>query len=136
MSTTLRSFIEQHGISAEVEWADENPNMADPVEGSSHWLVTFTTERGSLAVPFTHGPAISEEPTAEAVLDCIASDVSLIEEHDDPIKMAIELGDTIETMADVDRHKATYAAIQKQRAGLEHMLGTDAVQALLYEVER
>lgn len=135
-SVTLSDFIEQHGITAEVELADENPDMADAMPGSSHFRVTLRTERGSLTVPFTMGPALTGEPDAETVLDCIASDVSLIEEHDDPVKMVIELGSTVESSEDVDRAKASYAAIQKQRAGLEHMLGTDGVQALLYEVER
>jgi hypothetical protein len=136
MSTTLRSYIEQHGITAEVEWAEDNPNMADAMPGSSHYQVTLSNERGSMVVPFTMGPALTDEPTAETVLDCIASDVSLIEEYDDPVKLVIGLGGTVESEEDVDKAKASYSAIQKQRAGLECMVGAEGMHALLYEVER
>lgn len=75
MSTTLRGFIDQHGITAEVEWADDNPNMPDAMPGSSHYRVTLRNERGSLVVPFTMGPALTDEPDVKTVLDCIASGV-------------------------------------------------------------
>lgn len=134
---SMKQVIEAHGIEADVAWADENPNMSDPMPGSSHYLVTLKSEHGEMEVFFTQGPALTEEPTVEVVLDCLASDASLAEQHDDGIRMAVELGETIETSEDVERAEKTYRTIQEQRKALERLLGgSKAVERLLYETER
>lgn len=136
MNTTLRGFIDKHGITAEVERAEDNPNIMADVPGATHYRVTLRNERGAMVVPYTMGPALPGEPDAWMVLGSVALDISLIEEHDDPIELVIELGGEIETSEDVDKARATYEVLQGQHAELERMIGTEAMQELLYEVER
>jgi hypothetical protein len=44
------------------------------------WTVEFTTATGSASVHYWTGPAISEDPDPEEVLDCVRSDASYADE--------------------------------------------------------
>lgn len=57
---TTTAFIEAEGITMAAERASHNPNMAEPFEGSNHWVCTFTIEDGRyhpIFFPFSMGPA-------------------------------------------------------------------------------
>lgn len=133
----LAEYITAHGLKAEATPADSNPNMSDPDPGAHHWTVSITGPMGVMSLPFTQGSALTDPPSLADVLDCIASDASLVDEYADPVELALSLGETIENTEDVQRAKATHEAITRNRAELRRILGSDeALDALLYEVGR
>jgi hypothetical protein len=74
MTTTLDSFIAEHGIKSHAVQVDRNPNMADNdwARTASHWNVTLTGTHGShgeLMVPYSMGSAHTQPPTTADVLD-------------------------------------------------------------------
>lgn len=151
----LAEFIEAEGITAEVEWADENPNAIDEwPPDARHFLVTLkrspartvgsaelldgrwsAEQAGSsstLAVPFSQGSGHTEEPTAADVLDCLASDGASVENARSFDDWAVEYGyDT-----DSRRAFATYETCQRQARELREWLGDEATEALLWNTER
>lgn len=56
---TLAEFITENGLTMTVEQRSENPNMADPMPGGSHWLCTIRhpLSHDGLVVPFSQGSA-------------------------------------------------------------------------------
>jgi len=133
MTATLRQFINSHNVKMTAEWADSNPNMTDMVSGSSHWRCTLKVGRRQMTVFFSMGPALCREPTAEDVLDCVASDCAGFVNAQSFEEWASEYG------FDPDSRKAekTYKVIEKQAAKLRQLLYTeDAYNALLFETER
>ena len=73
---TITQFLAGNRITASVEWAEDNPQMADMPYGSNHWRVTFRMGRKRMTTPFSQGPAIQKEPTAADVFNCLLSDAS------------------------------------------------------------
>jgi hypothetical protein len=133
---TTKDFTETHGIRAKVKRIDRNPNMDGMPKGSFHYSVTL--QRGELGVdfaemrvPFSCGPAITDEPTAHAVLDCLASDASGIDSAGNFEDWAREYG------YDTDSRKAerVYAAVMRQTKALRAFMGKD-YYALVFETER
>ena len=132
---TLKQFIRRNRITAQTEWADDNPNMGgDMPSGSTHWKVKLIRRsengRRQLTVPFSMGPAHSKEPTAEDVLECLASDSASIESAGSFEDWAADLG------YDTDSRKAerTFKVCEKRAEKLRAFLG-NSTEALLYEVE-
>lgn len=134
-TNTLAAFIEEHGITAQVDWADTNPNMADMPAGSTHWLVTLKRDGAEdLAVPFSMGPAHSSEPEIADVLDCLASDASSVENANDWFDWAEEMG--YDGAEQLRQARDTFATIERQTADLREFLPSDAFEQLLYSTER
>src|SRR5687768_444956 len=76
---TMAEFIASVGLSMTVEHAGRNPNM-DSTSPMDHWECTLEVDGRFMVVPFSMGKGLGgEEPTAETVLDCLASDSSGIE---------------------------------------------------------
>ena len=73
---TMQQFVQQHGITIAVRLIDENPHMTDMPAGSTHWKCTLRHQGRQLTASFSQGPAISQEPTADDVLGCLASDAA------------------------------------------------------------
>lgn len=135
---TMQAFIERVGIDCEATFAESNPNMADAAPGSTHWLVKLSTSRGKTEAYYTQGPAVVGDVDAATVLDCLASDCTLLEDEGegDGVRLVVALGGTIESEDDYQRAKQTERVIKATRADLEVMLGADDFDALLYGVER
>jgi hypothetical protein len=72
------------------------------------------------------------EPTVREVLDCLASDAATYDNAKDFEDWCAEFG------FDSDSRKAerTWKVIGKQRQSLERLLGPEAFNGLLYDVER
>ena len=128
---TIQGFIDRHGLTAEVDWADSNPNMDDARE-MTHWLVTIHAEDRTMAVPFSQGLAHTGEPELDDVLDCLASDAATVDNARSFEDWAGDLG------YDEDSRRAyrTYEAIQRQAGELRQLLGAEDYETLLYSVER
>lgn len=148
---TTQQFIEETGSTMTASRADANPHMTD-FQGD-HWrCVLKLTGKGKN--PFAPGTYLGEnwappvkqltvyfskgyghngaEPTADEVLDCLASDAASIENARGFEDWASDLG------YDPDSRKAEkiFKACERQTAKLKAFLGEDRYQELLWEVER
>ena len=129
---TMRGFVSRYGVRMTVEWADDNPHMADTIPGASHWKCCLRCDGRQLTVHFSMGPALSGEPSVEDLLDCLASDASGAENAGSFEEWAGEYG------YDTDSRQAerTYHTIERQAAGLKRLVGEDAYRELLWGTER
>lgn len=116
---TLKTFIKANRIRMTAEWAGENPKMSDMPAGSSHWKCTFRRDNLRMTIPFSQGPAISGEPTAEDVLECLLSDSASVENAGSFEDWCSEFG------YDQDSRKAesVFRACKDQAAKLRKFLG-------------
>lgn len=131
--TTIEDFIHTYGITATVEYADSNPNMT--VSGGDtmhHWLVTLRRGKRTMAVPFSQGSALRDEPTVEDVLDCLASDSSAVLTARSFEEWCSDFG------LDTDSRKAysTYTVCHTQALKLARFLGDGPMEELLNQTER
>lgn len=134
MTATYEQWAEKYGVSMAVEWADENPHMDDMPAGSSHYSCTFTVDGqdGSLTIPFSMGPAHTDEPDIGNVLDALTSDASGFENAPTFEDWAGEYG------YDTDSRKAekTFRAVKEQSERFMRFVGKTAYDELLWEVAR
>ena len=119
----ITEAIDRLGMEFETELVESNPNMADMPYGSTHWLCKLTRhgqDPPTLEIHFSMGPAHCHEPTAEDVLDCLASDATIYENDEiDDLELSWRQGKAIET----------------QTLALREWAG-DMYEALLWETER
>ena len=163
---TVSEFIEEHGVRMAYENWHENPNMDDPAWRADHWKVAlyvptrdwvtdddasmqdieertyeheiFRTEiEGKQYDAFTlyFSKGIGHKgapPTLDEVLDCLAVDAAGIENATCFEDWAEDLG------YDTDSRKAerAYNTVKEQAKKLRSLLGKEAYEELLWEVER
>lgn len=135
---TMAQFIREHRITMSAEWVDRNPNMADDewARSASHYRCTlrgtFEGKRRAMQTYYSMGAAHTEEPKAEEVLDCLASDASGVENSGTFEQWAGEYG------YDPDSRKAeqTYRACDRAAKRLARFLDTPHYDQLLWRVER
>jgi hypothetical protein len=131
---TLKQFIRENRVRMDVAYANDNPNMHADAEWSvsaTHYRCILKVGRRRMTVPFSQGSAITREPTAEDVLDCLASDASGIENE--------QFEDWCANYGyDPDSRKAerTFNICTKQATQLANLLGGRPYHELLYETER
>jgi hypothetical protein len=77
--TTLKSLIERDGVRADVSYGASVPTPED-FRDSTAWTVVLRRKGRKLSVPFFTGSAITEDPTAHVVLDCVLSDALIGED--------------------------------------------------------
>lgn len=135
---TLEEFIEDHGITANVVEAAENPNWEqdDSYWEASHWTVRLIRMDDSgikavFDVPFSQSAAHKNPPTVEEVLDCLASDASGVSNNQTFEDWCCEYG----YGTDSRKAERLYSAVVDQTDSLESFLGTEAYNELLWEVE-
>ena len=106
-------------VRCDVAWAYDNPNMDDMPAGSRHYRVTLHYKRRQMTVPFSCGPAIEREPSAEDVLECLLSDSYGAYQTFE--QWCSDLG------YDSDSRKAerTYRAVVRQDGQTRRLLGAD-----------
>lgn len=118
---TTRAFVNKLRIRAEAEWADANPNITGMPGGSTHWRVRLYSAitRRTMTVLFSQGPAISKEPEAVDVLDCLMNDALGYDKARGFEDWCEEYG------YDVDSRSAerTYKAVERERKQLARFLG-------------
>ncbi len=132
--TTMPEFITEHGIIATVTRSDSNPNMNDMPQGSRHWSVLLSRKgiAQGMTVKFSQGPAITEQPTAEDVLDCLASDACGWENNQSFELWCSEYGYAISS----EKAKLIFKAVEKQSKALEDFLNGSQYNDLLWNMER
>ena len=126
---TMQGFIDAHKVRMTAELIDSRPDglMDDMPQGSNHWRCILWRGNRRMTIYFSQGPAISKEPTAADLLDCLASDYTT----EDFESWASELG------YETDSRKAerAYRACVKQSEQLVVLLG-GSLETLLYHTER
>lgn len=106
-------------VRADVAWADANPNMNDMPAGSRHYRVRLRYKGRQMTVPFSCGPAIEHEPSAEDVLECLLSDSSGADEAFE------DWCDDLGYDSDSRRAERTYKLIQAQAIKTRNLLGDE-----------
>jgi hypothetical protein len=122
--TTLKDLIARDNVREDVRYGTDGP-IPENFAGFSPWTVTLRRKRRQLTVPFYTGPAITEDPTAHGVLDCLLSDASAGEQTFEDF--ADEFG------YDQDSRKAyaTWESCVKMAERVRTFLG-DAFEEYLY----
>lgn len=126
----MASVAQKLRITASAEWADTNPNAVDFPDGSTHWKVTLRRKGKRLTVPYSMGPALCREPTADDVLQDLFSDACGYENAGGDFEAwCSEYG------YDADSRKAerTFRAVETQTEKLRQFLGEDYEKALYAE---
>lgn len=114
---TLKSRIRDDKVRAEAVMTDK-PEWAD--FGAYWYAVTLRRKGRQLTVPFGMGEALTREPTAEDVMECLLSDASGYINARGFEDWASDYG------YDTDSRKVyrTYEQIEKQTDKLRRFLGT------------
>lgn len=133
---TLDGFIARHALGLELERVPSNPHMTDMPNGR-HWLATITRDGSSMAVYFSQGSGHTKPPTLDEILDCLASDAATVENARSFDEWADELGYfPMDSSAEYRRAQDAYQAINRQADELRELLGAEALETLMYGVER
>ena len=131
---TIRRFISDNRVRAVVDWADANPNVEQDewARHATHYRVTLKCGRRQMTTPWSQGSAITREPSAADVLDCLASDAVGIENASSFEEWCAEYG------YDSDSRKAEriFQTCTRQSADLKALVGEDAYRTLLWDTER
>ena len=127
-----RDYVEANKITIENEYASVNPNMDnDGKWQANHYKVTLRRSGKQLTTYFSMGIALTDEPSAEGVLDCLASDAAGYQSAGNFESWASDYGyDT-----DSRRAEKMYIAIGRQVTQLKRFLGDD-YDKVLFEIER
>ena len=127
---TAKQYCNDMGIHISCEWADNNPNMYQdperPFDRMTHYKVTLRryNPRKQLTCYISMGMAhtdepTAEEPTAEDVIGCLASDAQSVRYSRDFADWAGDLG----YHPHDEQARRTYEVCQKQTKKLENFLG-------------
>ena len=120
-----QNFAQEHGIHADVERVDANPNMVDGARDMRHWKVTLRRGKARLTTYFSQGSAHTKKPTAMDVLGCLASDSAGAEESFE------EWCSSLGYDSDSRKARGTYDTVRKQTAKLKKFLGDGLFRALI-----
>ena len=129
---TMTGFLNRHRVGMQADLVERNPNMDGMMAGSTHWKCRLRAGNRRMTVYFSQGPAISREPTAEGVLNCLASDAASVDGARSFEEWAADLG----MDADSRKAEATFRTVERQAANLKRLLGETAYRALLFDTER
>ena len=132
---TLEQFIAETGIVLTSEWVDRNPHMEDS-DRMDNYKVKLRGKllgNATMRLYYSKGVGLNGiEPTADEVLDCLASDASGIENAGSFEDWCGECG------CDTDSRKAEkiFKECEKQAERLRRFLGPDYYATLLWNIER
>lgn len=127
---TIQEFIQDHDIRMTTEQVDSRTDGVDWQWEARHYVCSFND--GAYCVQYSMGIGLTEEPTAEGVLSCLASDSALIENVENFEEFCSELGFDDDSIRELRGYELTV----KQRDNLKRFLGEEAYQELLWNVER
>lgn len=132
---TMAEFIAKHDLRIESAETGSNPNMDGMSKGSRHYGVTIMRGDGygySMEIFYSKGPALPHGVELAEVLSCLADDAAMVDNCGGFSGWCDELG------FDSDSRKAEgiYGVCIEQAKLLREMIGNDAYNELLYDVER
>lgn len=131
---TIHDLIAKNAIRIICKRTNSNPAMADLGDNARHWHITLVNGKSGnrlRSLKFSQGSALTAEPTAADVLDCLASDASSVENARDFENWCYEFG--YET--DSRRAEKIYKTIKAQTVKLKELMGAD-YKALLFDIDR
>lgn len=125
---TYLEFAAKHNVTLNAVERSERPGAHDWSKGSRHFACTLICHGIGFDFWFSQGSAHTEAPTVENVLICLASDAHGTKDTSFE-EWCRDLG------YDDDSRKALaiYEACEETATGLEHVLGSDALEELYYE---
>lgn len=113
-------------VSIKTTATDQNPHIEGMPAGSSHYVCSLEYDgRRMDGIPFSQGPAIKTEPTADDVLECLLSDAIGIEAENDFTSWADSYGYDIDDEDARERYHAMYLKIEEQTRAVSRLLGDD-----------
>jgi hypothetical protein len=133
----IKTFIRKHRVTMSYDWTEANPSMSDPEwsRTANHFKVAIRAwENGhhrQYTTYYSMCPGLDPDPQLDDVLSCLASDAAGIENARSFEEWASEYG------FDEDSRKAEkiFKACQKSAARLRRLLGNEAYNELLWEVD-
>lgn len=131
---TIHDLIAKNAIRIICKRTNSNPAMADLGDNARHWHITLVNGKSGnrlRSLKFSQGSALTAEPTAADVLDCLALDASSVENARDFEDWCHGYG------YDTDSRSAEkiYNTIKAQIVKLKELMGSD-YKALLFDVEK
>ena len=130
-TVSIEHFIKANGITIKSVRTDRNPVMQD--SQMDHWKVTLKSGSRRMTLTFSKGYGHNgAEPKADEVLDCLASDASMVNNADSFEDFARDLGYS----EDSRQAERIYKACLHQSARLQTFLGSELYEQLLYNTSR
>lgn len=131
MSKTMKAFVRENRIRISSKMVDENKSAPD-WKDANHFKVILRRSGKRMTLYFSQGYGISGEPTAEGVLDCIASDSAGVENARSFEDWCGDYG------YDTDSRKAEriFKVCEAQAQKLKNFLGDDLYKELLRDTAR
>lgn len=132
---TLQQFIDETGIVLTSVYTSHNPHM-EGSESMDNYHVKLRAKKlgnATMRLYFSKGVGLKGAvPTADEVLDCLASDASSIENAGCFAEWASEIG------YDEDSRRAlkTFNTCERQAQRLNKFLGAEYYHQLLWDIER
>ena len=130
---TIREFIEaEPKTTMKSRSVPERPDMDAWGGAAQHYTCTLERDGAKMVLYFSQGSALRSPPTAEDVLDCLASDAVGVCDARSFEEWASDYG------YEEDSRKAekTFRAAEKQTAKLRRFLGYADFDLLVSETER
>jgi hypothetical protein len=128
---TIGQRIREDKIRIESEYAEANPNMGDEKWQANHYKVILKRKGKQLTTFFSMGLAHTQEPTAEDVLNSLASDAAGIENARSFEDWCNHYGyDT-----DSRRAEKTFNVCERQAEKLKSFLGEELYKQYLFNTE-
>lgn len=131
---TIDEFIAEHGVSMTSEYLGRD--IDDRNWEHYAWRCRLKADGRRMQVTFRMGTAHEgKEPGLDEVLDSLASDASILDEYQDDFEgFGAMMG--YETFEDYPRAKRDFEQLKKQTRSFKRLLGDEAVETLMYDVER
>jgi hypothetical protein len=126
---TVADFVKRNYITADSMWSNRNPSMDESDNHMNHYKTTLRIKLGARAdqkrqmtLHYSKGKALTGDPTAEEVLDCLKMDMQCIENGEEDF--IDEFG-----YKPAKGHQV-YRAIEKNTQKLYKFLGADLFNQL------
>lgn len=130
---TISEFITELNIKVdEYKQINSNPNNPSGTDARHYQVTLLNAKSEKLVTPFSMGLGHTSPPTAEDVLDCLASDAISIWDSKSFKDWRAEFG----YEKDDKLAKNLYRACREQSKQLREWLGVRKYKTLLFKVER
>lgn len=137
---SISHFVKKNGITIDAQPIPDRPDredIDDPKERewndtAFHWKIAVKRGRKKFPVFWSSGSAAPEAPTAEEVLDNLASDATGFENNPTFVEWAQEYGYD----PDSRRAEKIHKAVEEISRKLKNLLGDELYKKLIWETER
>lgn len=137
ITPTYASFARSLGITLEVEFEGFERettliNGRSFTDNRQNFSLTLTRPDGrTMLSPWKQGSGVHDDPDIEGVLDCFASDESIMLDCKDALDFMVQF-----CYEDTDEARKTWEALTGQHDRLTAFLSADEIDTLIYKIER